>query len=61
MTAQPSITTLVYRTDVAAPNATKPASPTQVLRFVVASAASSAHSSAPAPAAISDASVKVGM
>ena len=55
------ITTLVYRTDVAASNATKPASPTQVLRFVVASAASSAHSSAPVPAAISDASVKVGM
>ena len=61
MTAQPSTTMLVYLLNVAASSATKPASPTQVLRLVLASAASTAHSRAPVPAAISDASVKVGM
>src|SRR5215831_1770156 len=61
MTAQASTTTLVYLLNVAASSATKPASPTQVLRLVLASAASTAHSSAPVPAAISEASVKVGM
>ena len=52
---------LVYRANVAASSATKPASPAQVLRLVLASVASSAQSRAPVPAAISDASVKVGM
>src|SRR5580704_896694 len=59
-TAQPSTTMLVYLLNVAASSATKPASPAQVLRLVLASAASTAHSSAPVPAAISEASVKVG-
>src|SRR5215472_885729 len=61
MTAQPSTTMLVYLLNVAASSATKPASPAQVLRLLLASAASIAHSSAPVPAAISEASVKVGM
>src|ERR1700683_4727950 len=61
MTAQPSTTMLVYLLNVAASSATKPASPTQVLRPVLASAASTTHSKAPVPAAISEASVKVGM
>src|SRR5215831_11499079 len=61
MTAQPSTTMLVYLLNVATSSATKPASPTQVLRLVLASAASTAHSRAPVPAAISEASVKVGM
>ena len=61
MTAQPSTTTLVYLLNVAASSATKPASPAQVLRLVLASAASTTHSRAPVPAAISEASVKVGM
>src|ERR1017187_7992293 len=61
MTAQPSTTTLVYRLNVAISSATNPASPAQVLRLVLASAASTVHSSAPVPAAISEASVKVGM
>jgi hypothetical protein len=39
--------------------ATNPSSPTHVRR-AAASSASTAHSSAPVPAAISDASVKVG-
>src|SRR5215471_7365383 len=60
-TAQPSTTMLVYRLNVAASSATKPASPTQVLRLVLASAASTTHSRAPVPAAISEASAKVGM
>ena len=61
MTAQPSTTMLVYLLNVAASSATKPASPTQVLRLVPASAASTTHSRAPVPVAISEASVKVGM
>src|ERR1022692_844899 len=61
MTAQPGTTMLVYLLNVAASSATKAASPTQVLRLVLAPAASTTHSSAPVPAAISDASVKVGM
>ena len=61
MTAQPSTTMLVYLLNVAASSATKPASPTQVLRLVLASAASTTQSRAPVPAAISEASVKVGM
>ena len=47
MTAQPSTTTLVYLLNVAASSATKPASPAQVLRLVLAWAASTAHSRAP--------------
>jgi hypothetical protein len=46
---------------VAASSAAKPASPAQVLRLVLASAASTTQSRAPMPAAISEASVKVGM
>ena len=61
MTAQPSTTMLVYRLNVAAASAIKPAIPTQVRRLVLASAASITQSSAPVPAAISEASVKVGM
>src|SRR5215475_4473664 len=61
MTAQPSTTILVYLLNVAASSATKPPSPAQVLRLALASAASKAHSSAPAAAAISEASVNVGM
>src|SRR5215469_8161327 len=61
MTAQPSTTTLVYLLNVAASSAMKPASPAQVLRLVLASAASPDHSRAPVPAAINEASVKVGM
>ena len=61
MTAQPSTTMLVYRLNVAASSATKPASPAQVLRLALAPAASTIHSRAPVPAAISEASVKVGM
>ena len=52
---------LVYLLNVAASSATKPASPVQVLRLVLAPAASTTHSRAPVPAAISEASVKVGM
>ena len=52
---------VVYLLNVAASSATKPASPAQVLRLVLALAASTAHSRAPVPAAISEASVKVGM
>ena len=61
MTAQPSTTMLVYLLNVAASSAANPASPTQVLRLVLASAASTTQSRAPVPAAISEASVKVGM
>ena len=61
MTAQPSTTMLVCRLNVAASSATKPASPTQILRLVLAPAASTTHNRAPAAAAISEASVKVGM
>ena len=61
MTAQPSTTMLVYRLNAAASSAANPASPAQVLRLVLAPAASTAHSRAPVPAAISEASVKVGM
>jgi hypothetical protein len=39
----------------------KPARPTQVRRRKLASVASTAHSKAPEPAAISEASVNVGM
>ena len=53
MTAQPSTAMLVYRLNVAASSATKPASPAQVLRLALASAASITHSRAPVPAAIS--------
>jgi hypothetical protein len=51
----------VYRVKTAASSATNPASPATIRRRVVASAASTAHSSAPVPAAISEASVNVGM
>ena len=61
VTAQPSTTMLVYLLNAAASSATKPASPAQVLRLVPAPAASTTHSRAPVPAAISEASVKVGM
>jgi hypothetical protein len=61
MTAQPSTAMLVYLLNVAASSATKAASPTQVLRLVLTSAASTTQSRAPVPAAISEASVKVGM
>src|SRR5215467_14530677 len=61
MTAQPSTTMLVYLLNVAASSATKPPSPAQVLRLVLASAASTTHSRAPVPTAISEASAKVGM
>ena len=61
MTAQPSTTMLAYLLTVAASSATKPASPAQVLRLMLASAASTTHSRTPVPAAISEASVKVGM
>ena len=60
MTAQPSTTMLVYRLNVAASSAANPASPTQVLRLTLASAASTTQSRAPVPAAIGEASVKVG-
>src|ERR1700749_689927 len=61
MTAQPSTTMLVYRLNVAASTAPKPASPAQVLRLALVSAASTVHSRTPVPAAISEASVKGGM
>ena len=61
MTAQASTTMLVYRLNVAASSAAKPASPAQVLRLELAPAANTTHSRAPVPAAISEASVKVGM
>jgi len=67
-TAQPSTTMLVYRVNTAASMARNPSSPIQVRRRAAAavstgpvSSASMAHSNAPVPAAISDASVKVGM
>jgi hypothetical protein len=55
------MTTLVYRTRTAASMATKPSRPTTVRRRTVVSVASIAHNSAPVPAAISEASVKVGI
>src|SRR6476469_10678806 len=61
ITAQASTTMLVYRLNVAASSAIKLATPTQVRRLALASAASITQSSAPVPAAISEASVKVGM
>ena len=49
MTARPNTTMLVYLLNVAASSATKPASPAQVLRLVLASAASTTQSRAPYP------------
>jgi hypothetical protein len=60
-TAHPSTTTSVYLVNVAASRATNPSSPTIVRRLAVACIASTAHSNAPQPAAISEASVNVGM
>jgi hypothetical protein len=59
--AQPSTTMSVYRTKAATSRATNPASPAPVRRDGEASVASTAHGSAPVPAAISAASVNVGM
>ena len=61
MTAQPSTTTSVYRVNAAASSETNPASPTIVRRRALASTASTDHSNVPVPAAISEASVNVGM
>ena len=61
MTAQPRTTTLVLRTKAASSIAANPARPAQVRRRGGAPAAMTAHTSAPEPAASSDASVNVGM
>ena len=50
----------VYRTNTAASMARNPSNPTQVRRGAAAPSASTIHTNAPVPAAISDASVKVG-